>query len=192
MADVLNHPNPLDLYVEAYGSFQFSSHSKVILEDQGQTETLEGRSFLEQDEQGNFHLVRVPLSSDFPVEVVYVKGKLYLRIGKESDFRVVRHQEEFDRWAGKTIKEILSLYSKLGFDGSGNATFKGSLMCWTSKNTSLCADPSTGLPVEGFVKTEPTSPKNQPIPEIRFSMVSASHRKLVVTPPENVRKEADS
>ncbi|HLG20407.1 MAG TPA: hypothetical protein VI895_11410 [Bdellovibrionota bacterium] len=193
LADVISHPSPFALYANAYGAFQFSSHSKLTLGDREKGEQIEGRSFLERDERGNYHFIRAPLSSESPVEAIYVDGKVYLRLGKGSDFTAVRHQMEFDRWANRALREVFSLYENGFLSEASNSSSREKLTCWATKYASVCVDPATGLPLEGTFrpKAADSGPqKNISNLEVRYSISPATHRKFSIVPPLSGKKAA--
>jgi hypothetical protein len=186
LSDVLSYPSPTALYAEKYGAFQFSSQSRLSLGGEG-GEPLEGKSFLERDERGNYHLVRVPLSPDPLVEVFYTDGKVLLRIGKDNNFFPVRHQVEFDRWATRSLREVFTLYENSFLSDAKASTSREKLTCWSTKNARICTDPTTGLPLEGQFRPmvpDPRSVKASSAPEVRFSISPADPEKFSITAPD--------
>lgn len=178
--DVLSAANPYQLYVDLYDSFRFTSHSKFQAVDGGVSRTFEGKTALERDEFGNFRLDRTPLYGS-AVELVYVNHEAYLRKGVDAQYRIVPYQPEFEQWAIRSFREILSLYESQNFPEGAQEKNQGALQCWLKKAVRLCIDPRTGLPLEGIITA---SSKDQPNPEIRFSVTPTERKRVSISAPQ--------
>lgn len=151
---VLTYPKPLDLYQKTYRSFQLSSNSSFIRQEEESHTQIEGRSLLEMDENGNFHLVRIPLYKTEPTELFLVNQKAYLRKNDEKGFYALRIQDEFLRWLQLPFQEIFELYKKNGFLTEEPPVKESSFHCWTKPHGKICVDTNTGLPIRGILQSE--------------------------------------
>ena len=170
----------MDLYIEAYGAFHFSSRSELVSDRDPQ----EAKTSFARDEHGNYHLERVPFAKESAVEVYSIERKTYLRSGRDQEFRIVMHQVEFDRWLAKAVHEVLALYAASSLDLSAPSGVQDGLNCWVRGPTSLCVDPQTGLPLQGTVFH---SMEQGWTARVKFAITPGSARPVVILPPGHDR-----
>ncbi len=154
---ILEQRNPLDFYIDAYGSFRLDSKSTFTLSKNGSQEPriYEGKTILEWDDRGNYHLIRDPFMKKSSIELVYFNQKSYLRSGKGTEFRVLQNLKEFEHWTMIALREIFSLYEQVGFGTNSSPVTQDQLSCTIQKMGKLCVDPATGLPLNGNLTMNP-------------------------------------
>ena len=187
LEDILANEKPVGLYIQSYGAFQFSSKSRIVTSNEKTGKTYEGRTFFERDQIGNYHLVRVPLTGEPAIELYYIQGKVFLRQGPEEAFRVVRHQIEFDRWAERSVREVLVLFKENSFSEAKVTASDVKFTCRQKDSMHLCMDPETGLPLKGTFRRPQAggSALDMPLPEVQFSMAPSTHQEFKILPPES-------
>lgn len=180
IAEILKSSRPQNFYLEAYGSFRFSSQSTVSVPKTNPPRTFQGSSALEMDERGNYRLIRIPLSGEPAVEVIAFDRKVYVKSGGESGYRMLRPQAEFQRWLTVSLREIFSLFAESALVSDETAATKGNLSCWAKGPNVLCVDPATSLPVEGTLSAK--QPNGSTL-AVRFNVAPAKPEELKLAPP---------
>lgn len=182
LKDLFSEQRPFDLYVKAYGSFQFVSKSSLISGDQlkeepeeGKTEVnTMGRSSLIRDQKGNYHFVRIPLTGTPQVDLIYVGRKFFLRKKQKDAFRETRHQQEFETWVNNAFREVFQLFEKEDFLAATKEE-ENNQTCLKNDKGVLCLDADTGLPISGQIES---------IASVAFSVESIVPDSLrIVLPP---------